>query len=89
MTFATSLPSHAVTEGRHHSGDLRMRCDVVVIGSGAAGSVVAAELAEAGQDVIVLEEGPYISADPYSKFRPSQAIRNMWRDGAMTAALAA
>ena len=86
MTFATSLPSHAVTEGRHHSGDLRMRCDVVVIGSGAAGSVVAAELAEAGQDVIVLEEGPYISADTYSKFRPSQAIRNMWRDGAMTAA---
>lgn len=86
MTFATSLPRHAVTEGRHHSGDLRLRCDVVVVGSGAAGSVVAAELAEAGQDVIILEEGPYIPADTYARFRPSEAIRNMWRDGAMSAA---
>jgi len=86
VTFATSLPRHAVTEGRHVAGDLRLRCDVVVIGSGAAGSVVAAELAEAGQDVIVLEEGPYISADTYSRFRPSEAVRHLWRDGAMTAA---
>lgn len=86
MTFATSLPRNAVTEGRHVSGDLKLRCDVVIIGSGAAGSVVAAELAEAGQSVIVLEEGPYIPADTYSRFRPSEAVRHMWRDGAMTAA---
>ena len=37
-------------------------CDVVVVGSGAAGSVVAARLAEAGCDVIILEAGPAWSA---------------------------
>ena len=33
------------------------RCESLVIGSGAGGSVAAMELAEAGRDVIVIEEG--------------------------------
>ena len=35
----------------------RLECDVCIVGSGAAGSVVAAELAADGQDVIVVEAG--------------------------------
>ena len=37
-----------------------LHCDVVVIGSGAGGAVVAYNLAAQGRDVILLEEGPYV-----------------------------
>jgi choline dehydrogenase-like flavoprotein len=39
------------------AGDAKVECDVCVVGSGAAGSVVAAELAANGQNVIVVEAG--------------------------------
>ncbi|UOG74615.1 GMC family oxidoreductase N-terminal domain-containing protein [Hymenobacter tibetensis] len=45
----TLQPTQAVT----------YECDVLVIGSGAGGGVVAGELAAAGHDVLVLEKGPY------------------------------
>ena len=39
------------------------RPDVVVVGAGAGGPVVAKELAERGVDVLVLEAGPWLEPD--------------------------
>ncbi len=67
--------------------DLELETDVVVVGSGAGGAVVAAELAEAGQRVIVLEEGPHVPSAEIQAMRPSQHLRRVWRDGGMTVAV--
>ncbi len=53
--------------------------DVVIIGSGAAGATAARVLTEAGVDVAILEEGPYVRteelrSDVYSGFK------RVWRD---------
>lgn len=53
-----------VTRGADVADGAVLRAGVCVIGSGAGGAVVAAQLAEAGHDVIVLEEGGlFTSAD--------------------------
>ena len=68
------------------TGDRALECDVVVVGSGAGGAVMAAELAEGGLDVIVLEEGGY---HPTSEFtaETTKMIRKLYRDGGATFAI--
>jgi len=76
-----------IFSARAEKRPLELDCDVVVVGSGAGGAAVACTLAEAGQKVIVLEEGPHVPAEKYQAFRPSETMRTMWRDGAVTAVL--
>ena len=60
---------------RDHAGDLSLDADVVIVGSGAGGAVVATELAESGQRVIVLEEGPNVPGKRLGAMRPSESMR--------------
>ncbi|MBL8601862.1 MAG: GMC family oxidoreductase [Myxococcales bacterium] len=69
------------------AGDLDLDADVCVIGSGAGGSTVATELALSGLRVVVLEEGARVDAALHGQMRPSESLRHVWRDGALTVAL--
>ena len=73
--------------GRDHGKDLVLDADVVVVGSGAGGAVVATELAHRGRRVIVLEEGPRVTSEMLGTMRPSESMRHVWRDGAFTLAM--
>jgi choline dehydrogenase-like flavoprotein len=57
--------------------------DVVVVGTGAGGAVAGAELAEAGLDVVFVEEGAYHSTSSFSPFA-TDAIPRLYRDGSST-----
>lgn len=86
MTAQVSPPAGVII-GRDLGGETTLDCDVVIIGSGSGGAVVADRLAAAGQRVVVLEEGPYVAPETYGAWRPSESLRNIWRDGAMTVAV--
>jgi len=62
------------------AGDLSLECGAVIVGSGAGGATMAAELAEAGVDVIVLEEGGYHPTESFAA-GTGRALRTLYRDG--------
>jgi choline dehydrogenase-like flavoprotein len=53
------------------------RFDVVVVGSGAGGGVVAGELAQAGRKVLLLETGPHKTAADFTRWE-AKAAHDMW-----------
>lgn len=57
-------------------------CDVIVIGSGAGGGVVASELAKSGKEVIIIEKGPYVSEKDMSANETSMIAKTYDRGGA-------
>ena len=65
--------------------DLEVRCQVVVIGSGAGGGVIAAELAERGIDVVLIEAGERVRAAQLGR-EPARVLRDFYQDGATTLA---
>ena len=65
-------------------GDDEIECDVCVVGSGAAGSVVAAELAAAGQNVIVVEAGGTWSDGDFDQHELA-GMHRLFREGGLAA----
>jgi choline dehydrogenase-like flavoprotein len=71
--------------------EVRLEADVVVVGSGAGGGVVAAELARAGRKVLVVEAGPFVDEvtmprdelDAFGRLYLNYGLLSTW-DGAIT-----
>ncbi|MDQ6746502.1 MAG: FAD-dependent oxidoreductase [Candidatus Dormibacteraeota bacterium] len=59
-----------------------LEADVVVIGSGAGGGVIAARLAEEGKDVVILEGGGYFNEADFNQYELT-AYQNLYRNGGM------
>jgi choline dehydrogenase-like flavoprotein len=85
VPVGTPVPAGLVQQGEV-TGDLRTECDVVIVGSGAGGATVAAELAEAGVDVVVVEEGGYHPTESFTA-ENLRALRTLYRDGGAGLAL--
>ncbi len=60
-----------IVKGAEVQADIEERPDVCVVGSGAGGATVAAQLAAAGLRVVVLEEGGYFRPD---QFVPEESV---------------
>jgi choline dehydrogenase-like flavoprotein len=69
-----------ITTAAEVTGDLSVDCDVVIVGSGAGGATMAAELAEAGVDVVMIEEGGYHRTESFTA-DTMRALRTLYRDG--------
>src|SRR5204862_1065850 len=65
---------------RPSSADLTLTAEVVVVGSGSGGGVIAGELAGAGKDVVVLEAGGYYNEADFNQLE-LWAYEKLYRAG--------
>ncbi|MBF0426210.1 MAG: GMC family oxidoreductase [Magnetococcales bacterium] len=68
------------------AGGGSLRSDILVVGSGPGGAITATLLAEAGREVILLEEGGWVSQEQCLPFSRDEMIRT-YRHGGITAAM--
>ena len=59
-----------------------LKADVVVVGSGAAGAIVAYKLAGRGRDVLVLERGPHVPPAEFTEDEVKMYLR-LYNEGAL------
>ncbi|HEX6037351.1 FAD-dependent oxidoreductase [Longimicrobium sp.] len=68
-----------VFEGAGLRAETRVRAGVCVVGSGAGGAVVAARLAQAGHDVVLLEEGGFWRPEQFTE-RESEMMPRLYAE---------
>src|SRR3990172_7660525 len=68
-----------ITNGNEINRDVVESCDVCIVGSGAGGGSMAAELAEAGLEVVIIEEGGHYTSKEFSR-DPAKAVPMLYRD---------
>jgi choline dehydrogenase-like flavoprotein len=73
-------PHQGVRAFADYGGDVRERCEVLVVGSGPGGAVVAKELAERGHDVVLVEEGPAMGRREFTQ-EAGTAMQRLLREG--------
>ena len=76
-----------VLRGREQAAPFFADVDVVVVGSGAGGAVLARERARDGRSVIVLEEGGHYTPREYGSMTPSHSFRRIAREAGMQVAV--
>lgn len=64
-----------------------VRCDAVVIGSGAGGAMAARTLAQADREVVILEEGRRWTVDEFREGHPIDRYAQLYRGGGATIAI--
>jgi hypothetical protein len=73
-------------DGASFAAHETLEAEVVIVGSGAGGAALAAELAEMGLAVVVIEEGGYLRRQDFSG-RPAEMMSAMYRDMGATVTL--
>ncbi|MEW5991081.1 MAG: GMC family oxidoreductase N-terminal domain-containing protein [Chloroflexota bacterium] len=86
-TTEAPTPVRVIDVDRSAGGTtVELEADVIVVGSGAGGGVVAAELAAAGRSVLVLEAGPFVDEatmprtelDAFSRLYLNHGLLTTW-----------
>jgi choline dehydrogenase-like flavoprotein len=85
---ATATAPQAATQPQAQSSEFQreLECEIAVVGSGPGGSITAALLAEAGRDVLLIEEGPFYELESCAPFS-RQEMEQKYRNGGQTVAL--
>ena len=79
MKLALVRSSPNVIDGST-SSDLALSCDVCIVGTGAGGAVTAAILAEAGLQVLLVEEGGYYTSNDFT-MREKDVTPRLYQEG--------
>ena len=77
IDFNSPLATRLAKDWSYLGISMTERFDVVVVGSGAGGGVIAGELAERGRKVLLLETGPHKTAADFTRWE-AKATHDLW-----------